>query len=136
MLAQWCLMAWNVAMVRPNCSRTLAYSTAVSTQSVAPPTASAANSARAQASASAAAPTRMSAPDHTVEHHPPGPARQIEAGRCLDRHTVTRPVDQQHVLTRGDQQQVGQTRAEHHTGVTGGDPAGHRNRCRRTRRPR
>ena len=47
MLAQWCLMAWNVAMVRPNCSRTLAYSTAVSTQSVAPPTASAANSARA-----------------------------------------------------------------------------------------
>ena len=28
MLAQWCLTAWNVAMGRPNCSRTLAYSLA------------------------------------------------------------------------------------------------------------
>ncbi len=71
----------------------------------------------------------MSAPGHAVEHHPPGSARQIEAGRCRYRHAVTRPVDQQHVLARGDQQQVGQTGAEHHTGVTGGDPAGHRNRA-------
>ena len=30
MLAAWCLTAWNVPMVRPNCSRTLAYSTAIS----------------------------------------------------------------------------------------------------------
>ena len=29
MLAQWCLTAWNVAIGRPNCSRTLAYSPAM-----------------------------------------------------------------------------------------------------------
>ena len=29
MLAQWCLTAWNVAIGRPNCSRTLAYSAAM-----------------------------------------------------------------------------------------------------------
>ena len=41
MLAAWCLTAWKVPMVRPNCSRTLAYSTAISRAAQLTPTASA-----------------------------------------------------------------------------------------------
>ena len=41
MFAAWCLTAWNVPMVRPNCSRTLAYSTAISNAAQLIPTASA-----------------------------------------------------------------------------------------------
>ena len=41
MLAQWCFTAWNIAIGRPNCWRTLAYAVAVSTHSCAPPAASA-----------------------------------------------------------------------------------------------
>ena len=46
MFAQWCFTAWNVAIGRPNCSRTLAYSAACSVTSRATPVASAANSSR------------------------------------------------------------------------------------------
>ena len=48
MFAQWCLTAWNVAMTRPNCSRTLAYSAAISVAPRATPTASADSSSRAR----------------------------------------------------------------------------------------
>ncbi len=41
MLAAWCLTAWKVPMVRPNCSRTFAYSTAISSVAQLTPTASA-----------------------------------------------------------------------------------------------
>src|SRR6201991_4207507 len=41
MLAAWCLTAWKVPIVRPNCSRTLAYSTAISSVAQLTPTASA-----------------------------------------------------------------------------------------------
>ena len=52
-------------MVRPNCSRTFAYSTALSTQSDAPPTASAAYSVRVRASAALRAPGSVLSPTAT-----------------------------------------------------------------------
>ena len=41
MFAAWCLTAWNVPIVLPNCSRTFAYSTAISIAAQLTPTASA-----------------------------------------------------------------------------------------------
>ena len=41
MSARWCLTAWKLPTGRPNCSRTLAYSTAISKIARAPPAASA-----------------------------------------------------------------------------------------------
>ena len=48
MLAQWCLTAWYMAIGRPNCSRSLAYSAACSVHSRATPTASAERSSAGQ----------------------------------------------------------------------------------------
>src|SRR5271165_2988865 len=56
MFAQWCLTAWKVAIGRPNCSRTLAYSAAWSVVSRATPAASAASTARATPVSSRRAP--------------------------------------------------------------------------------
>ena len=56
MFAQWCLTAWKVAIGRPNCSRTLAYSAACSVVSAAMPAASAASTARAMSVSSPRAP--------------------------------------------------------------------------------
>ena len=75
-------------MVRPNCWRTLAYSTADSTQSAAPPTASAASRVRARASADSRAPARMSSSDtrHVLQPDAAGPPGRIEVLGHLDRH--------------------------------------------------
>src|SRR3954464_5884125 len=70
MLAQWCFTAWNVAMTRPNCSRTFAYSAAISVAPRATPTASADKMTRdrsrnvvaAPVSVVAAAPSRATRP--------------------------------------------------------------------------
>ena len=56
MFAAWCLTAWKVPMVRPNCSRTLAYSTAMSRQAQLMPTDSAAARMRNTVRACRAAP--------------------------------------------------------------------------------
>ena len=73
MLAQWCLTAWKVAIGRPNCSRTFAYSAAFSVHSAATPAASAERTVRAT---SASSPAR--AGDHVgrgpVEGDPGRPA--------------------------------------------------------------
>ena len=50
MSAHLCLMAWNEPMGRPNCTRTLAYSTDMSRQRWAPPTCSAARATAARSS--------------------------------------------------------------------------------------
>ena len=47
MFAQWCLIAWKVAIGRPNCSRIFAYPAAISVVSAATPAASAASTALA-----------------------------------------------------------------------------------------
>src|SRR4029078_5526218 len=47
MVAQWCLIAWKVAIGRPNCSRIFAYPAAISVVSAATPAASAASTALA-----------------------------------------------------------------------------------------
>ncbi len=60
MLAQWCLTAWYMAIGRPNCSRTLAYSAACSVHSRATPTASAATSRRLRSTRARRAPGRTS----------------------------------------------------------------------------
>ena len=56
MFAQWCLTAWKVAIGRPNCWRTFAYSAACSVVSLAMPAASAASTARATPVSSPRAP--------------------------------------------------------------------------------
>ena len=56
MLAQWCLIAWNIPIGRPNCWRSFAYSVADSVAARATPEASAANNVRARARASPNAP--------------------------------------------------------------------------------
>src|SRR5581483_10454536 len=50
MSAHLCLMAWNEPMGRPNCTRTFAYSTAISSTFCAPPTCSAASATAARSS--------------------------------------------------------------------------------------
>ena len=50
MSAHLCLMAWNEPIGRPNCTRTLAYSTAISSTFWAPPTCSAARPTAARSS--------------------------------------------------------------------------------------
>ena len=50
MSAHLCLMAWNEPMGRPNCTRSLAYCTAVSSTFWAPPTCSAASATAARSS--------------------------------------------------------------------------------------
>ena len=75
---------------------------------------------------------------HAVEH---APARSGGSGRgwpgisTVDAGAPSRSITQ-HVVAARYQQQVGQTRAEHHPGVTGGDPAGAPKPSRRARRPR
>ena len=74
MLAQWCLTAWYIAIGRPNCSRTLAYSAAASVHSRAMPTASAerrslarsTSTGRAPARTVAVAPSSVTRPDRRV----------------------------------------------------------------------
>ena len=58
--AQWCFTAWKVPMVRPNCTRSLAYATAASVQAAMTPTASAAPSVRANERARGTAPASTS----------------------------------------------------------------------------
>ena len=50
MSAHLCLIAWNEPIGRPNCTRTLAYSTAISSTFWAPPTCSAARPTAARSS--------------------------------------------------------------------------------------
>ena len=96
-----------------------------STQSVAPPAASAASSVRARARADARAPGRR-LPSVTVTFCRV-PVRSVGSGRGfrhLDRDPGASAVQQQHVVTGNKQQQVGQAGAEHDTGVAVGDTIG------------
>ncbi len=56
MLAQWCFTAWNIAIGRPNCRRSLAYAAAISVHSRARPTASADRITRARSTSTRRAP--------------------------------------------------------------------------------
>ena len=51
-----------------------------------------------------------------------GSPGRIQVLRHLDRHAVAATVYHQHIVTRRDQEQVAQTRAQHHAGVTVGHP--------------
>ncbi len=57
-----------------------------------------------------------------MQPHPPRAPRGIEVVRNLHRHTAAAAVQHQHVVPRGDQQQLGQSRAQHDPGITAGDP--------------
>ena len=59
MLAQWCFTAWYIAMTRPNCTRSLAYTAADSVHSSAIPTASADRITRARSTSVCLAPGRI-----------------------------------------------------------------------------
>ena len=101
-------------MVRPNCWRTLAYSTAASTQSAAPPTASAASNVRARASADSRAPRQdvVGGHGHVLQPDPSGAPGRIEVLGHLHRHAGAIALQHQHVVTGGDQQQLGQPGAQ------------------------
>jgi hypothetical protein len=68
MFAQRCFTAWNVPIVRPNWTRTFAYSAAISLQAWAAPAASAAASVRPMRSAVARAPHAARVAHGTPEH--------------------------------------------------------------------
>ena len=112
MLAQWCLTAWNMAIGRPNCWRTLAYSAARSVHSRATPTASAASSRRAMSTSARRAPGSRS-PRRTVERDTAGAAGRVEVRRHLDRHAGALGVDDGDVVADRHEDDVGQAGAEH-----------------------
>src|ERR1700678_2579212 len=118
MFAQWCLTAWKVAIGRPNCWRTFAYSAACSVVWPATPTASAANTARATAVSS------PRAPGSTVAGAPSRLTRaagrlRVQGGGPLGPPAAGRRLDHQHVLARRDQQHVRQVTADHDAGRPG-----------------
>ena len=80
MLAQWCLTAWKVAIGRPNWTRTLAYSAAMSVQARATPVASAARIRRARSVSVERAPTSTSPDAPANETRPDWRVRSRLAG--------------------------------------------------------
>ena len=96
MLAQWCLTAWNMAIGRPNCSRTLAYSAASSVHSRAMPAASAARIVRARSTStwrapgmtSAAAPSSVTRAARRVGSRFGGVSTVDASGRTIDDRDV------------------------------------------------
>ena len=55
-----------------------------------------------------------------LQPDPSGAPSRIQVLRHLDRHAGTAAFDHQHVVTRRDQQQIAQTRAEHDAGLAVG----------------
>ena len=125
MLAQWCFTPWYMAIGRPNCKRTLAYSAARSVLSRATPTASAARIVRAMSMSARRAPGMMSpvAPSSVTR---PGAAGGVDVLRRRHRHTGGLGVDDGDVVADRHEDDVGEPRAEHGAGRTGELPAARR----------
>ena len=125
MLAQWCLTAWKVAMGRPNCTRTLAYAAACSVHSVAMPTASAAVMRRARSTRTRRPPgiTSAGAPDSTTAVAAP---RQVEVVRDLHHDATRSNVHDDGVVTRGEDEQMGEATAQDRRSRAGGLAVRHR----------
>ena len=87
--AHMCLMAWKLPIGLPNCSRTLAYSVAVSSAHRASPAASAASTVAARSSNRRRdAASRVAGAD--VERDPGQRTGEVGGLQRLDRHTVSR----------------------------------------------
>ena len=117
--AHMCLMAWKLPIGLPNCSRTFAYSVAVSSVQRASPAASAASTVAARSS------TRCGDAD-SDRRRARRPARTRASGReksvalqQLDRHAVGGGVDQHDSVAGGQQQHPGGVGAEHVLGGAG-----------------
>src|SRR6476659_3840315 len=121
MLAAWCLTAWKVPMVRPNCARTLAYSTAMSRAAQLTPTASADARIRNTVSALRAAPRSTRSPSTVAQRDRPDAAGGVQGVQCRDRHTVGPRVDDDDVLARGDHQHIGVRRPQYGGAFAGDD---------------
>src|SRR3954452_2361160 len=128
MLAQWCFTAWNVAMTRPNCSRTFAYSAAISVAPRATPTASALRTTRARSRSVTRAPVRIVAKTPSTVTRAlrrvaagVGGAAGVEVGGDVARAAGGMQVEEQDVVARRDDEQVGGAATEGR-----GDRAGHR----------
>ena len=120
MLAQWCFTAWNIAITRPNCCRSLAYAVARSTHSCAPPAASADTSTRATSWASAAAPREhaIGRDLHAVRVHDAAATGRVEVRVHRDAQPGRIGIDDDHVRTGDEYELIGEARAEHDTAVT------------------
>ena len=60
------------------------------------------------------------------QYNAPRAPTAVQVLRHVNRDTGSRALHHQHVLTAGQQQNVGQSRAQHHAGVTGNATARHR----------
>ena len=113
-------MAWKVPMVRPNCTRSWAYSTAESTQAAMPPTASAAPRVRARARARVAAPPRtLSGLEvEPVARHGDGATGRIEVRVRRSRARPERAgLDDDDVIAHPQHEEVGRRPAQDRPGV-------------------
>jgi hypothetical protein len=61
---------------------------------------------------------------HVLQTNPPGSPCRIEVFRHLDRDTLAVALEHQHVVARGDQQQLGKPGTQHDSGLTIGDAVG------------
>ena len=140
MLAAWCLTAWKVPIVLPNCSRTFAYSTAISRLAQLTPTASADARIRNTVRACRAAPAQHPVVGHgdAAQRNRTDAARGVKGLKCSDRNAIGVGVDDHHIVTRGEHQHVRVGRAENrgtlpgnHQVRTDDDAAGQSERAHR-----
>ena len=110
-------------MVLPNCSRTLAYSTAISRQAQLTPTASADARIRNTVRARRAAPRKhpVLGHRHATQCHRPDGAGGVEGVQRVDRDAFGGRVDDDHVVTRDEHQHICVGRTENRWAFTGDD---------------
>ena len=113
-------------MVRPNCSRTLAYSTAMSSAAQLTPTASAEARIRKTVRALRAAPrsTRSAVHRDAAQCHRADAAGGVQGVERGDRDASAATVDDHHVLTGDEHQDVGVRGAQHGGALAGDDQVG------------